>query len=698
MGSPDQATFLLDRKWPFRIAPIIWAAVGVGAYVIADGLDRPAQFVMAGLWVVGLGLLLHKFVRSLLGPVLAYDVLRVGRKPRQIWFRVAYAILLAILFTWVYLAWVSFNGTGRVQPKVMSKLAETFFTVYMVVQFILVCLLTPASVAGAIADEKERRTLEFLLATDLRDREILFGKLASRVGSLLLFLLAGLPILAMLQFFGGIDPDLVLAGFAATFATCLSIAAVAIASSVLSRRARDAIALCYLLLIVYVLLSGVAYALSAAPYIRDWLNFEIFGYTITSEDVGYLTVTGNPFFMVPYTMARRSMMAVDLFQALRHYLLFHALVIGVFVAWAGLRLRSIALAQQFGGAATLWSRWRRGRKTKTINVAGGTPVKRRRARSRRARPAVNEQPILWKEIFVDTGLRLGRFGQVIVLGLVLLSFVPMGLIFWFAIVDPSSYNAGSSWLSPQRWDNFRQGMNMYLRSAGTVATCLVFLAINIRGAGCISGERDRHTLDALLTTPLAARTIVWGKWWGCLLGMRWAWAWIFAMWVLTLAAGAVHPVMFVAGLASIAIYASGGAWIGIFCSLHFRTTLRSTMASIVATVFLGGGYFLIFLMCCFLPLSFASGSRNGDFDVLIDLLSSISPPVNIAWLPIEEFKDHALTLSHHDIPYVPFWLLGLGAWVGISFGLSRACVSKFRQMANRNMATPELPRRASSDV
>ena len=128
----------------------------------------------------------------------------------------------------------------------MSRLAEKYFIAYMVVQFILVCLLTPAAVAGAIADEKERRTLEFLLATDLRDREILFGKLASRVGALLLFLLAGVPVLSAIQFFGGIEPDLVLAGFAATFTTVLVLAAVSIAASVLAKRARDAIVLTYL--------------------------------------------------------------------------------------------------------------------------------------------------------------------------------------------------------------------------------------------------------------------------------------------------------------------------------------------------------------------------------------------------------------------------------------------------------------------
>lgn len=210
MPSVDLPVFPLDRPWPFRVAIGVWLAVGIASWFLADGLGRPGQVLLAGLWLVGLALLLRQFLISLFGPVLAYDVLRVGRKSRQIWFRVGYASLLAILLTWVYLSWLSFasySGNGRVDPKEMAKLAETYFTIYMVVQFIMVCILTPASVAGAIADEKERRTLEFLLATDLRDREILFGKLASRVGSLLLFLAAGLPILTLMQFFGGIDQN-----------------------------------------------------------------------------------------------------------------------------------------------------------------------------------------------------------------------------------------------------------------------------------------------------------------------------------------------------------------------------------------------------------------------------------------------------------------------------------------------------------
>ena len=45
----------------------------------------------------------------------------------------------------------------------------------------------------------------------------------------------------------------------------------------------------------------------------------------------------------------------------------------------------------------------------------------------------------------------------------------------------------------------------------------------------ISQERDRDTLDALLTTPMTAESILSAKLLGCLTSMRLAWLWYGAM-------------------------------------------------------------------------------------------------------------------------------------------------------------------------
>ena len=690
MGNVPEPTYLLDRKWPFRIAVGAWLLVGIAAWFVADALDRPAQVVLGGLWVVGLGLVLRQFILSLFGPVLAFDVLRVGRRSRQFWFRIAYTVFLAILFVWIYVAWFSMspNVGRRAPPQRMAMMAEAYFYTYMIVQFIVVCLLTPASVAGTIADEKERRTLEFLLATDLRDREILFGKLASRIGSLLLLLLAGLPILGMLQFFGGIDPELVLTGFAATVIVMFSLAALGIAASVLSKKGRDAIALTYLTGVAYLIVSfvlfGVGAGLTRNPAIA--MSWNVFGYIVTPEDLAYPLVCGNPLYMVGHVMERRAFGAgLDLFTALGHFALFHLIVIALLLTWAGLKLRAIALRQTFGSEKRSFFRRRR-----PAQKPPDSPKRVRTARvPRNPRPEIGEYPVLWKEVFVDTGLKLAGLGRLIVLALVTMSFVPVALVFWFSIVDPPGYRGGGSWWSAERWQEFGRGMNIYVRVSGTVIASLVFLAVALRGAGSVSGERDRHTLDALLTTPMSARSIVWGKWWGCMLGMRWAWAWLFTLWVLGLAFGGVHPAMFPAAVVSVAIYASAFAWIGIFSSLHARTTLRATMMAILLSVFLGGGYFLVFAFCCVLPLSFARGGPGRAFDAIVDFLCGFSPSVNMAWLPIREFDHGELTISHRDIPYAPFWIIGLVAWAALSFVLSIRSVDKFRRVANRIPVPPD---------
>ena len=71
-------------------------------------------------------------------------------------------------------------------------------------------LLTPAYVAPAIAEEKERRTLEYLFTSDLRNREIVLGKLAVRLGHIVLYILAGLPILCLTMRFGGVSIERIL--------------------------------------------------------------------------------------------------------------------------------------------------------------------------------------------------------------------------------------------------------------------------------------------------------------------------------------------------------------------------------------------------------------------------------------------------------------------------------------------------------
>ena len=69
-------------------------------------------------------------------------------------------------------------------------------------------LLTPALVAGVIADEKQRKTLHYLMASRLSSAEIVLGKLLVRMLYVTVLLGVSLPVLSLLVLLGGIDPRL----------------------------------------------------------------------------------------------------------------------------------------------------------------------------------------------------------------------------------------------------------------------------------------------------------------------------------------------------------------------------------------------------------------------------------------------------------------------------------------------------------
>src|SRR5262249_50192288 len=94
-------------------------------------------------------------------------------------------------------------------------------------------------------------------------------------------------------------------------------------------------------------------------------------------------------------------------ELLRNYAIFHLLVTGLCAGWAVARLRALALKQTYGTTQKL---------PRYARVWG--------------RPRVGLQPMIWKEIFAEPGIRLNWAGRILVAVLIILSFVPAGLIIY----------------------------------------------------------------------------------------------------------------------------------------------------------------------------------------------------------------------------------------------------------------------------
>jgi ABC-type transport system involved in multi-copper enzyme maturation permease subunit len=178
------------------------------------------------------------------GPVFNFEFLATARRSRFYLVRAFYAAIWFAILCGVHSAWTS--ETGGELPSHMVKWFpfSTFFGI-TVGQEILVLTLTPVLVAAVIADERQRKTLHYLMASRLTSSEIVLGKLLLRMLHLLVLIVVSLPVLSLLVLFGGIDPKLMVVACGGTFSTAWFLASLSIWVSTLARRVRDALFISY---------------------------------------------------------------------------------------------------------------------------------------------------------------------------------------------------------------------------------------------------------------------------------------------------------------------------------------------------------------------------------------------------------------------------------------------------------------------
>lgn len=94
------------------------------------------------------------------------------------------------------------------QVKLTAEIQySSFMNLYMfvaVLEFVMVVFLMPALTAGSISGERERRTLELMLTTKMTPADIIFGKLAASLSTLVLLVVSSFPVLAMMFIYGGV--------------------------------------------------------------------------------------------------------------------------------------------------------------------------------------------------------------------------------------------------------------------------------------------------------------------------------------------------------------------------------------------------------------------------------------------------------------------------------------------------------------
>lgn len=140
----------------------------------------------------------------MLGPIFNREALTLPRQSRHYWARVFF---LGALWVLGLTAWQAlFGWSSMVSQGDLAAFGSLLFQLLAYSQLVLVIFFSALMAAGAVAQEKDRRTFVLLLITDLKHREIVLGKLLGSLLQIGVLLLVAAPILSLTLLLGGVAP------------------------------------------------------------------------------------------------------------------------------------------------------------------------------------------------------------------------------------------------------------------------------------------------------------------------------------------------------------------------------------------------------------------------------------------------------------------------------------------------------------
>jgi ABC-type transport system involved in multi-copper enzyme maturation permease subunit len=395
----------------------------------------------------------------MLGPIFAREFFTV---PRRASHYVARSAMLGLLWVLGVTAWqVSVGWHRSPQLGETARFGVWLFQIYTHVLLTLLLFFATLSAASAVAQEKDRRTFILLLLTDMRDYEIVLGKLLGALLPIGLLLLGSLPVLVMLLLLGGVSPGQVAQAVVVLAATGFAAGSVGGLIALWRDRTFQSLALSVLALVLYLCLVRATGALPSGW--ADWNAVQAW---------------------------------LDPFLALQSVL--EPPAEGQVIAPAyGYGATMFAVSALLNGLGVVkLRRWN----------PSGEPIMQReapetaeaeekdRAKAHAAPGAVRgvwANPILWREIRT---LAYGRRPLLIKVAY----FLVLGLIAYFGLAP--------------LFDSGRGGRPAYLASQGLVpVVVLSMLLVAAQAVTAITSERDTGALDLLLVTDLSPREFIFGK-------------------------------------------------------------------------------------------------------------------------------------------------------------------------------------------
>jgi len=135
------------------------------------------------------------------------------------------------------------TGFGSSSAFASPAIGQGIFAALLMLMTLQVVFLAPSSTAGAISLEREKQTLELLIATPISSLAIVVGKLLSALVYVFLLIAASIPLMAVVFVFGGVAPEDVLNGYIVLIVTALGLGSFGLLCSSLVKRTTAATAI-----------------------------------------------------------------------------------------------------------------------------------------------------------------------------------------------------------------------------------------------------------------------------------------------------------------------------------------------------------------------------------------------------------------------------------------------------------------------
>ncbi len=524
----------------------------------------------------------------LIGPVFTRELVTSPRRPRLFVYRAVYA---SVLFGVMCTAWLILTGTQVISNVGdMARFGGILFQLMAPLQLAMVVFFAALSTAGAVAQEKDRKTLILLLLTRLSNSELVLGKLFASLLHVVVMILGGVPVFALIVLFGGVSFQQVMRVSLVTLATGLAAGSVGSTLALWREKTFQTLALTALVLVLWTL--GCE-AIGGGLFGETLFGFEASRWATWLSPLRAILAAARPTADLHQAAWYREDVARYLILAFSAAFLLNALAIARVRVWNPSREVRAPAGTVTRDQESIWgAESRLADQTAAPQSSAAESTDRTGGQQTQSAPRshpphrhVWTNPILWREVCTWA---YGR--KMIGIRAVYLFMFAMAVagVVWGNRAELSGAVSSSQVLPAVAWPTI----------PFFVVSLVIVAALAVTS---ITNERDGQSLDLLLVTDLAPSEFLFGK----LGGVFWVTKemillpWLlcgFLWWLRVL--DSQNLVYVAAGLLVLDVFV---AMLGIHCGMTYANS-RAAIAVSLGTVFF---LFLGIATCIVMMISFS---------------------------------------------------------------------------------------------